>query len=295
MKPPRAGPGHARTGRAAGAGPPPEPQAPGPERCSAPLRRGGQAAGRPRRRGARVAGRPRREGACPADVRAGDWQRPGLYRRRGGRRAALPGALRFSSRAGERAPAGVSHGGRGAAPPPRPTWRLAGREGGGSGAARPRFLPFGTDASAPPGNSGPTSRRPGRAKSGGEGGWESGPAARPRPPVPTRQCRPAAAVGLAPGCGAVPGPGRWGRWAPRMRGEGAARTGVPLAGRRGVAAAVRAAPRRLRWSEGLRLVGAKTVRRRAGVRPAPDQPAECRRRAAFSRVAGAERLRCSRD
>lgn len=132
MKPPRAGPGHARPGRAAGAGPPPEPQAPGPERCSAPLRRGGQAAGRPRRRGARVAGRPRREGACPADVRAGDWQRPGLYRRRGGRRAALPGALRFSSRAGERAPAGVSHGGRGAAPPPRPTWRLAGREGGGA-------------------------------------------------------------------------------------------------------------------------------------------------------------------
>lgn len=99
-------------------------QAAGPGRCSAPLGRGG----------ARVADRPRREGACPADVRAGDWQRRGLYRRRGGRRAALPGALRFSSRAGERAPAGVSHGGRGGggrpAPPPR-------RRRGGGGGERP--------------------------------------------------------------------------------------------------------------------------------------------------------------
>lgn len=83
---------------------------------------------------------PAGKGACPADVCAGDWQRPGLYRRRGGRRAVLPGALRFSRRAGERAPAGVSHGGRGGGPSAAaaaPTWRPAGRPG----PRRPRILP----------------------------------------------------------------------------------------------------------------------------------------------------------
>lgn len=152
--------------RGARSWPLPELQAPEPGYCSAPLCRGGQAARGPGGAGHAWRAGPAGKGHVSLTCGTGIGSSPAYIGAGGGRPVALPGALRFSSRAGERTPAGVSHGGW---PVGRGADVEAGAAGWGGGCLARRVLVsflLDTDVSAPPGNSRPTSRRLARPKSG---------------------------------------------------------------------------------------------------------------------------------